>query len=56
MKTVILLTTLKTVQEVITLFVFAVFSVLYLGEELKWNDLVGYLCIIAAVFFVFRQW
>jgi uncharacterized protein (DUF486 family) len=47
---------LKTIQEVITLLVFAVFSVLYLGEELKWNYLVGFLCIIAAVFFVFHQW
>ena len=47
---------LKTIQEVITLLVFAVFSVLYLGEELKWNYLVGFLCIIGAVFFVFHQW
>ena len=47
---------LKTMQEVITLIVFAVFSVLYLGEELKWNYLVGFLCIVAAVFFVFHKW
>ena len=47
---------LKTIQEVITLLVFAVFSVLYLGEELKWNYLVGFLCIIAAVFFIFHKW
>jgi uncharacterized protein len=47
---------LKTLQEVITLLVFAVFSMLYLGQELKWNDMVGFLCIIAAVFFVFHQW
>jgi uncharacterized protein len=47
---------LKTIQEVITLLVFAVFSILYLGEELRWNYLVGFLCIIAAVFFVFHQW
>ena len=44
---------LKTIQEVITLLVFAVFSVLYLGEELTWNYLVGFLCIVAAVFFIF---
>ena len=49
-------TQLKTIQEIITLLVFAVFSVLYLGEELKWNYLVGFLCIIAAVFFMFHQW
>jgi hypothetical protein len=47
---------LKTIQEVITLIVFAVFSVLYLGEELQWNYLVGFLCIVAAVFFVFYKW
>lgn len=47
---------LKTMQEVITLIVFAVFSVLYLGEALKWNYLVGFLCIVAAVFFVFHKW
>jgi len=44
---------LKTIQEVITLVVFSVFSVLYLGESLKWNYIVGFLLIIAAVFFVF---
>lgn len=47
---------LKTIQEVITLLVFAAFSVLYLGEPLKWNYLVGFLCIVAAVFFVFHKW
>jgi uncharacterized protein (DUF486 family) len=47
---------LKTIQEVITLLVFAVFSVLYLGEELRWNYLVGFLCIVAAVFFIFPKW
>jgi uncharacterized protein (DUF486 family) len=47
---------LKTIQEVITLLVFTVFSVLYLGEELKWNYIVGFFCILAAVFFVFHKW
>jgi uncharacterized protein (DUF486 family) len=47
---------LKTIQEVITLIVFSVFSVVYLKEELKWNIVVGFLCIIAAVFFVFKKW
>jgi uncharacterized protein (DUF486 family) len=47
---------LKTIQEVITLLVFAVFSIAYLGEPLKWNYLVGFICIIAAVFFVFHTW
>src|SRR5580692_6786468 len=47
---------LKTIQEVITLTVFSVFSVLYLGEELKWNYLLGFVMIIGAVFFVFHKW
>lgn len=47
---------LKTMQEVITLVVFSVFSVLYLKEPLKWNYVVGFLMIIGAVFFVFKKW
>jgi uncharacterized protein (DUF486 family) len=47
---------LKTIQEVITLVVFSVFSVLYLKEEFKWNYLVGFLFIILAVFFIFKKW
>ncbi len=44
---------LKVMQEVITLAVFAVFSVLYLGEELRWNYLAAMACLIAAVLFIF---
>lgn len=47
---------LKTIQEVITLVVFCVFSVVYLKEELKWNYIVGFLLIAGAVFFVFKKW
>lgn len=47
---------LKTIQEVITLSVFAVFSVAYLGEKLKWNYGVGAACLILAAFFVFHRW
>ena len=47
---------LKVMQEVITLVVFSVFSVLYLKEEMKWNYIVGFLCILLAVFFVFKKW
>lgn len=47
---------LKTIQEVITLAVFCVFSVLYLKEELKWNHLAGFVLIIAAVFIIFKKW
>jgi len=44
---------LKIMQEAITLVVFAIFSVLYLKESLTWNYIVGFLLILAAVFFVF---
>jgi uncharacterized protein (DUF486 family) len=47
---------LKTIQEVITLSVFSVFSVLYLGEKIKWNHAAGFGCIAMAVFFVFYKW
>jgi len=47
---------LKVAQEVITLIVFSVFSVLYLKEDLKWNYIVGFLLILLAVFFVFKKW
>lgn len=47
---------LKTIQEVITLVVFAVFSVTYLKEPFRWNYLVGFGLIIMAVFFIFRKW
>lgn len=46
---------LKTMQEVITLIVFCGFSVWYLKEDLKWNYLVGFGLMIAAVFFVFKK-
>ena len=41
---------LKTIQEVVTLVVFSVFSVVYLKEALKWNYVVGFALMIAAVF------
>ncbi|MEI7806076.1 MAG: DMT family protein [Hyphomicrobiales bacterium] len=45
---------LKTMQEVITLVVFAAFSVLYLKESLNWNHAVGFALIASGAFFVFR--
>ena len=45
---------LKTMQEVITLFVFAVFSVLYLGEKVTINHGIGFALICAGAFFVFK--
>jgi len=44
---------LKTMQEVITLLVFVVFSVFYLGEPLRWTTLVGFVLIMAGAAFVF---
>ncbi len=46
---------LKTMQEIITLAVFVVFSVTWLGAPLKWNHLVGFGLMIAAAFFIFRE-
>jgi uncharacterized protein (DUF486 family) len=40
-------------QEVITLAVFAAFSVAFLGEQLRWNFLAAALCLVAAVVFIF---
>ena len=45
---------LKTMQEVITLAVFAVFSVAYLGEKLTINHAVGFGFIALGAWFVFR--
>jgi hypothetical protein len=45
---------LKTMQEVITLLVFAAFSVFYLGENLTWNHAIGFALIAAGAAFVFR--
>ena len=45
---------LKTMQEVITLVVFAVFSIVYLKEPITWNYAIGFAFIAAGAFFVFR--
>jgi uncharacterized protein len=45
---------LKTIQEVITLVVFAGFSVFVLREPLGWNHAVGFSLIAAGAFFIFR--
>ena len=46
---------LKTIQEIITLTIFCIFSVVYLKEGLKWNYIVGFLLMIAAAFFIFKK-
>lgn len=45
---------LKTIQEVITLVVFAVFSIVVLKEAISVNHLVGFTLILAGAFFVFK--
>ncbi len=45
---------LKIMQEVITLAVFAPFAVLYMREPLSWSYLWAGLCLIGAVYFIFR--
>jgi uncharacterized protein len=46
---------LKTIQEIVTLSVFAVFSTLYLKESLRWNHLAGFALIAAASWLIFRK-
>ena len=47
---------LKTIQEVITLTVFAVFSTTYLGEAIHWNHIVAFALLVGAAFFAFHRW
>lgn len=46
---------LKTIQEVITLAVFVIFSWLYLGEPLKWQTAIGFVLIACGAGFVFYR-
>src|SRR5689334_10410937 len=47
---------LKTIQEVVTLLVFAGFSMVYLKEPIGWNHLAGFALISAGAFFIFQKW
>ena len=47
---------LKTIQEVITLAIFGVFSVTYLNEPLKWNVLLGFAFVALGATLVFKPW
>ncbi|MDJ0277894.1 DMT family protein [Sphingomonas sp. 2R-10] len=46
---------LKGMQEVITLTVFAIFSVAYLGQKITVNHMIGFTLIAGGAFFLFRQ-
>ncbi len=45
---------LKIVQEVVTLSIFVPFAVLYMNQPLKWDYLYAGLCLLGAVYFIFR--
>ncbi len=47
---------LKVIQEVITLVIFTIFSLLFFkGESFKWNHAVGFVFLILAVYFIFKK-
>ena len=46
---------LKVIQEVVTLAVFTLFSVWAFKVELRWNHLAAFVCLVLAVYFVFRK-
>ena len=47
---------LKVIQEVITLCVFVVFSLLAFKQEVfRWNHLARFLCLVLAVYFIFKR-
>ena len=52
--TTLSLAQLKIMQEVITLLVFVPFAVFYMGQPLKWDYLWAGLCLVGAVYFIFR--
>src|SRR5919112_1462762 len=52
--TTLTLAQLKILQEVITLGVFAPFAVFYMRQPLRWDYLWAALCILGAVYFMFR--
>ena len=47
---------LKVIQEVITLVVFTIFSVIFFkNETFRWNHVVGFIFLVLAVYFIFRK-
>jgi uncharacterized protein len=46
---------LKVIQEVITLTVFGVFSVVYFGDRLQWNHFCAFGCLVAGAFFMVHK-
>lgn len=46
---------LKIIQEVVSLSVFTLFTVIAFKTELKWNHFAAFICLIMAVYFVFKK-
>jgi uncharacterized protein len=46
---------LKTIQEIVTLVVFALFSVVYLGERFTLNHAIGFSFLVLGAFFIFKR-
>ena len=47
---------LKVIQEVVSLTVFTVIVLLVMkNEALRWNHIIGFICLVAAVFFIFKK-
>ena len=46
---------LKVIQEVITLTVFTLFSMLLFGLKMQWNHLAAFFCLVLAVWFTFQK-
>jgi hypothetical protein len=47
---------LKVIQEVITLVIFTIFSLLFFKNEvLRWNHAVGFIFLVLAVYFIFKK-
>ncbi|HKQ32181.1 MAG TPA: DMT family protein [Thermodesulfobacteriota bacterium] len=46
---------LKTIQEVISLTIFSFFSVLYLGEQMRWNYIAGFALLAGGAYLIFRK-
>ena len=47
---------LKTIQEVISLSVFMLFSTFWLHESLRWNHILGFALIVLAAWVIFKEW
>lgn len=47
---------MKTMQVAFSIISFCIFSIVYLKEPLKWNYIIGFLLLVVAAFFIFKEW